>query len=150
MKEKTLRYPGHAYIMEGFRTAGLFSEKEIEVKGKKVKPIDLTSKLLFECWSLKPEEKEFTVMRIELKDANSSIKYTILDKGDPENEMSSMARLTGFTCTAALRYLAKSNSLKKGILAPELLAYDHSAFEFIIEYLKNKGISIEVRSILND
>jgi len=34
------------------------------VKGKKVRPIDLTSKLLFPKWELKPGEEDFTVMRI--------------------------------------------------------------------------------------
>ena len=150
MKEKTLRYPGHAYIMEGFRTAGFFSEEEVEVKGKKLKPIDLTSKLLFECWDLKPNEKEFTVMRVELKDNMSTIRYTVLDKGDLENDMSSMARLTGFTCSAALRFLAKSNGIAKGILPPELLANTPRAFDFIMEYLKNKGVSIEVKTVVNN
>jgi len=150
MKEKTLRYPGHAYIMEGFRAAGFFSEQEVEVKGKKVRPIDLTSTLLFECWNLTPDDKEFTVMRIELTDARSTVRYTITDRGDLENEMSSMARLTGFTCTAALRFMAKSNELPKGILAPELLSSSPEAFEYVIKYLKKKGVSIEVQSHLNE
>jgi len=62
--------------------------------------------------------------------------------------MSSMARLTGFTCTAALRYLVKSEGLKKGILPPELMVTSSNAFDFILEYLKNKGISIEIKTTI--
>ena len=147
MKEKTLRYPGHAYIMEGFRSAGFFSEKEVEVKGKRIRPIDLTSKLLFECWNLSPEDEEFTIMRVDLSDSHTKIRYTIYDNGDRKNEMSSMSRLTGFTCTAALRLLAQSNEFPVGILAPELLGRSPEAFNFILESLKNKGISIKIESL---
>ena len=47
MIEKTLRYPGHIELMKIFREVGFFSEKEIDLKGKSIKPIDLTAKLLF-------------------------------------------------------------------------------------------------------
>jgi lysine 6-dehydrogenase len=46
MIEKTLRYPGHIELMKIFREVGFFSTKEIEVSGRAIKPIDLTSKLL--------------------------------------------------------------------------------------------------------
>lgn len=146
MKEKTLRYPGHAYIMEGFRKAGFFSEEEVEINGNKLRPIDLTSKLLFDSWKLEPGDKEFTVMRVEIKDSEFYVRYDIFDSTDLENDMSSMARLTGFTCTAALRFLLKSEGLNKGILPPELLAFSSNALEFIVEYLKKKGVSIEVQT----
>ena len=47
MIEKTLRYPGCVEYLKVLRASGFFSHKEIEVNGTKIKPIDLTSKLLF-------------------------------------------------------------------------------------------------------
>ena len=64
MKEKTLRYPGYAEKMRMLRETGFFSDTPIEVGGIKVKPLDLTSKLLFPKWELGEGEEELTVMRV--------------------------------------------------------------------------------------
>lgn len=64
MKEKTLRYPGYTEKMRMLRETGFFGDTPIEVGGVKIKPIDLTSKLLFPKWELKEGEEELTVMRV--------------------------------------------------------------------------------------
>jgi len=60
MIEKTLRYPGCIEYLRMLRETGLFSKEEIEVKGVRIRPIDLTARLLFPKWKLKPGEEEFT------------------------------------------------------------------------------------------
>lgn len=52
MKEKTLRYPGHIHLMKVLRESGFFNKEQIEIKGKMISPIDVTSKLLFLYGSL--------------------------------------------------------------------------------------------------
>ena len=52
MCEKTLRYPGHSNLMRIFRESGFFNSTPVEVNGMMVKPVDLTSKLLFEQWQM--------------------------------------------------------------------------------------------------
>src|SRR5215207_308234 len=56
MIEKTLRYPGCIEYLRVLRESGFFSYDEIEVKGHKIRPVDLTAKLLFPKWKLKPGE----------------------------------------------------------------------------------------------
>ena len=63
MKEKTLRYPGHVEYIRVLKESGFFSPDAINVKGKKVSPLEFTSQLLFNEWKLGVEEEEFTVMR---------------------------------------------------------------------------------------
>ena len=58
MKEKTLRYPGHIEYMRVLRETGLFGKEQIEVKGVKVRPLDVTTTLLFPMWKIGPEEEE--------------------------------------------------------------------------------------------
>ena len=53
-------------IFKGFKRVWFFSYDEIEVNGQKLKPIDLTSKLLFPKWEMKDGDKDFTVMRIRI------------------------------------------------------------------------------------
>ena len=71
MKEKTLRYPGHVEYVKVLKESGFFSEEKVDVKGKKVSPLDFTSKILFNDWKLGETEKELTVMRVTLKGENA-------------------------------------------------------------------------------
>ncbi|MBE0572081.1 MAG: saccharopine dehydrogenase NADP-binding domain-containing protein [Ignavibacteriaceae bacterium] len=147
MIEKTMRYPGHIELMKIFREVGLFNEKEIEVNGKKIKPVDLTAKLLFPFWSPGKGEKDFTVLDILIDGYQNGKKlshhYFVFDEYDPKEDNSSMARTTGFTCCAAARYLLDHNYDRIGICPPEFLGEDENCFNYIISYLKDKDIRID-------
>ena len=71
----------------------------VEINGNKIRPIDLTSKLLFPKWQMKEGDEDFTVMRIKNsgkeKDQDVEYTYTLLDRF--KNNTISMARTTGFT-----------------------------------------------------
>jgi len=146
MIEKTMRYPGHIDLMKIFREVGLFDQREIEVKGKSIRPIDLTAKLMFPFWSPGKGEKDFTLLEVYIKgesgNKKSSHHYYVFDSHDPVEENSSMARTTGFTCCAAARYLLDNNYNRKGICPPEYLGEDESCYNYIISYLSQKGIKI--------
>jgi saccharopine dehydrogenase-like NADP-dependent oxidoreductase len=147
MVEKTLRYPGHIELMKIFREVGFFSEKEIEVKGKTIRPIDLSAKLLFPFWSPEKGEKDFTILELQIEvnesGKKSSHQYFIFDSYDPKDDNSSMARTTGFTCCAAARYLLNYNYERKGICPPEYLGEDENCYNYVISYLQKKDIRIE-------
>ena len=117
------------------------------MKGKKIKPVDLTAKLLFPFWSPDKAERDFTVMDILIEGNDNGKKtshhYFVFDEYDPKEDNSSMARTTGFTCCAAARYLLDHNYDRKGICPPEYLGEDEKFFGFIHSYLKNKGIRID-------
>jgi saccharopine dehydrogenase-like NADP-dependent oxidoreductase len=147
MIEKTLRYPGHIDLMRVFRETGFFSEKEIEVNGKNIKPVDLTAKLLFPFWLPDKGEKDFTILELLIEGTEDGKKsthhYYLIDSYDPVESNSSMARTTGFTCCAAARYILENRFERKGICPPEYLGEDEKAFDYIISYMKKKGIRIE-------
>src|SRR5512135_263800 len=67
MIEKTLRYPGHVDHIKALRASGFFSHDAIDVRGRKVRPIDVTSAVLFKQWHLDDDDDEFTVMKIIVK-----------------------------------------------------------------------------------
>ncbi|MEO5583009.1 MAG: saccharopine dehydrogenase C-terminal domain-containing protein, partial [Saprospiraceae bacterium] len=67
MVEKTIRYPGHAKQMEWVREVGLLNKNSIDVRGHALRPLDLTSKLLFSQWDYKPGEEDFTLMIIQIE-----------------------------------------------------------------------------------
>lgn len=143
MIEKTLRYPGCVEYLKVLRASGFFSYDEIEVGGKMIKPIDLTAKLLFPKWQLKDGEKDFTVMRIRISGKEDgqevSYEYYLLDKY--QNGTISMARTTGYTCTAVANLVLGGQYAKIGISPPEYLG-DH--FEFIKSYLEERDVNYSV------
>lgn len=148
MIEKTLRYPGCIEYLRVLRDAGFFSYDPVEVNGVGVRPIDVTSKLLFPKWKLKPGEEEFTVMRIRIKGIengkNKEYTYNLLDYTDKETSTLSMARTTGYTCNAAANLVLDGTFSRKGICPPEFLGEDASGFQRIMRYLKDRRVNYEI------
>jgi len=144
MKEKTLRYPGHIEKMRFLREIGLLSEETVQLAKTKVIPRQLTAKLLFQLWKLHPDEPEFTVMRIiieyEQKGKLKICQYNLFDRYDPESGISSMARTTGYTCSAALNLIVEGDFQRKGICPPEFLAQEQGCLEKMLSYQKKRGI----------
>jgi lysine 6-dehydrogenase len=142
MIEKTLRYPGCIEYLRVLRETGLFSHETIDVKGVKVKPVDVLAKLLFPKWKLQPGEEEFTVMRIvmegEKNNQKQKITYSLLDR--TTEGILSMARTTGYTATAALNLVVNNQFKQPGINPPEYLGKNAGNFKFIMDYLADRKV----------
>ncbi len=149
MKEKTLRYPGHAEMMRLFRDAGFFSHQPVSVKGKKLRPIDFTTGIMFPQWKLEKGEKEFTTMRIIVEGSENGrevkYQYDLYDEYNEKTGISSMARTTGYTCTAAARLVVEGDYDQQGISPPEFIGARVECFDFIVKYLKERGIKLIMR-----
>lgn len=148
MIERTLRYPGHIEYMRVLRETGFFSQELMEVKGVKVKPIDITAKLLFPKWKLQEGERELTVMQIKIKGIaggqEKTYVYDLLDYYHAETKTSSMARTTGYTCTAAAELILKGLYASTGISPAELVGKDEKCFQFVLKYLSDRGVYYEM------
>jgi lysine 6-dehydrogenase len=158
MIEKTLRYPGCIEYLRVLRKAGFFSYEKVDIDGMEIRPIDLTARLLFPDWKLKPGEEDFTVMRIiisgtEVKPAGKGkgtgkaeaagpkeYVWDMLDRYDRSTGTISMARTTGYTCTAAVRLVAGGMFTRKGLCPPEYLGEEEGNFWFIIKHLEDRGV----------
>ena len=145
MKEKTLRYPGHIEYIKVLRDTGFFGTEEIEVAGVKVRPVDLSSKLLFPLWKLKEGEKEFTAMKIIIKgkeeNANKVYTYNLFDTYDEATKTTSMARTTGYTCTAVVKMVLSGEYTAKGILPPEFIGAHEGCYENVLNHLKDRCVN---------
>lgn len=147
MKEKTLRYPGHASLMKIFRQTGFFSSEAILAGGKEITPLDVTAELLFRHWKPEENDVEFTIMNVVVESAEKIHNYVLYDKTDQVNKMSSMARTTGFTCTSVVQLLASGIYSDTGIIGPEFLGQDQNCFDRIMTYLKNRGVNVKYNVI---
>ena len=148
MKEKTLRYPGHIEYMKVLRESGFFDKTPLEIAGVKVRPIDLTAKLLFPKWKLESGEREFTVMRISIEGAEQGIAvrydYHLLDRFDESSGISSMSRTTGYTCAGAARLLLQKEFARKGICPPEYLGAEEGCLTKLLQYFEARNIRYRV------
>lgn len=148
MIEKTLRYPGCVEYLRVLRESGFFSYEEVDIKGTKVRPVDVTAKLLFPKWKLKPGEEEFTVMQIKIKGEENgkakNYRYYLLDRTEKSTGILSMARTTGYTCTAAANLILDEKFTREGINPPEFLGEEESNFKYILSYLNQRGVVYKV------
>ncbi len=146
-KEKTLRYIGHIEHMAVLREAGFFDKEEIEINGARLRPLDLTSHLLFKSWKLEEGEVDITVMRIiiEGKKSSRSIRYTyeLFDRQDEVSGIHSMARTTGYTATVIARLLAEGMFTQKGAIVPEFIGRDEACVDFILAGLADRGVTYD-------
>jgi lysine 6-dehydrogenase len=144
MKEKTLRYPGHIEKMAMLRETGFFGTETIEVGGCRVRPLDVTSRLLFPKWKLQEGEGDLTVMKIIVEGRRNGCRwryvYDLIDRYDPLSRTHSMARTTGYTASLALRLLARGTFADKGIIPPEFMGRRPECVKFLIDELRNRGI----------
>ncbi len=149
MKEKTLRYPGHSSLIRALKEAGFFSEQAIQIDGRDVRPVDVTSRILIDEWKLDPAEPEFTIMRVTVvgSEQGRDITYTydLYDEFDSKTGFSSMARTTGFTCTAMVNYLLDPGIADSGIYPLELVGRMVGGFGFTLKHLTNHGVSLKGR-----
>ncbi|MEI6122149.1 MAG: saccharopine dehydrogenase C-terminal domain-containing protein [Bacteroidota bacterium] len=145
IKEKTLRYPGHVALVKVLRETGFFSQNEIDVNGVKVKPMDITAKLLFPLWELKPGERDLTIMKVIVEGTknNKKLRYTydLLDRYDEETHTHSMARTTGYTATCALRMIANGLYTKKGLSVPEYIGQYPDCVEYLLIELGKRNVN---------
>jgi saccharopine dehydrogenase-like NADP-dependent oxidoreductase len=144
MKEKTLRYPGLAEKMRMLRETGFFSDTPIEVGGIKVKPLDLTSKLLFSKWKLKEDEEELTAMRIIVQGKKEEKRlcytYDLLDYYDKKEKATSMSRTTGFPCAIMARLVAQGEFQYPGVCPPEYIGREYKVYQKVMKELEKRNV----------
>ena len=145
MKEKTLRYPGYIDQIKLMRDYGFFQTEKVEIDGKRISPINLTSHLLISKWKLADDEPEFTVMKIIIDgiENNKKVNYTyeLYDKFDAETRTSSMARTTGYSCTSAVELVLNGDYTEKGLFPPEFVGAKNDCLEKMLAYQKDRNIN---------
>ena len=101
MEYKTLRYPGHAALMEDIRSLGLLDLNPVEVKGMKVVPRDAFIATVGPKLT-KPKGRDLVALRVVVKGAKGGAPATrtfdLVDRYDEARGVSAMMRTTGGSC----------------------------------------------------
>ena len=144
MEYKTLRYPGHAQIMEAIRELGLLELDPVDVKGTKVVPRDLAVAAMGPRLR-KPKSPDLVALRVVVEGttAGRPARHTfeLVDRADEARGLSAMMRTTGFSLSITGQ-LQASGAIAPGVHTPdECVPGDRYVAE-----LAKRGVVIEHRA----
>lgn len=144
MKEKTMRWPGHAELMRVLKDTGFFSLEPIDVAGQKVRPRDLTAALLFPKWTFAEGEADLTVMRVRVEGRKARQRlahaWDFVDRFDEGSGLRSMSRSTGYVATSVARLVAGGGFRRPGVHPPETLGAIEGLLERVLADLAARGV----------
>ena len=150
MAEYTLRYPGHARIMESLRTIGLLDKVLIEFDGKSIEPRRVVLELM-RSLSRDSGKEDLLAFRVEVRGRIGrqlgEVRYQMLDFYDPRLQATAMARTTAYTCTAVTHLITQGKIPRKGVVTPEELGTDERLFRFVKMFLKARRVLLRIRSL---
>ncbi len=145
MIEKTMRWPGHRELVEALRDAGFFREDEIDVGSQRIRPLDVTSALLFPKWKYGRDEEDITVMRIAVEGTRNGRKtgfeWNLTDCFDQATSYSSMARTTAFPAAVAARMILDGRLMRPGVIPPEEIGRDSRLTAAVLSELRRRGVA---------
>jgi len=145
MEYKTLRYPGHAEMMESIRALGLLDLEPVDVKGVKVVPRDVFVSVVGPKLT-KPNGKDLLALRVTVTGTKAGVpakrQFDLIDKYDEKNGISAMMRTTGYSLSITGQMQARGQVRPAGVWTPDECM---PAVEYIGE-LRARGIDVRETS----
>jgi lysine 6-dehydrogenase len=141
MEYKTLRYPGHAHIMEAIRELGLLELTPIDVKGTKVVPRDVIVAAMGPRLT-KPKGRDLVALRVVVEGTKGGtpmkLGWELLDYYDESRGISAMMRTTGYSLSITGQMQA-NGELETGVHTPD----ECIPAEKYISELAKRGVMIK-------
>ena len=145
MEYKTLRYPGHAQIMEAIRELGLLELDPIDVKGARVSPRDVAVAAMGPRLT-KQHGKDLVALRVTVRGkkngAAKTIAFELVDFYDEEKGISAMMRTTGYSLSITGQMQARGEVKPAGVHTPD----ECIPAQKYIDELAKRGICIRETS----
>jgi lysine 6-dehydrogenase len=142
MEYKTLRYPGHAHIMEAIRDLGFLDLAPVEVKGTKVVPRDIATHVMGQRLT-KPHGRDLVALRVLVTGSKNGkptrLGWELLDYYDAVHGISAMMRTTGYSLSITGQMQARGEITPAGVHTPDECV---PAPKYIAELAK-RGINIK-------
>lgn len=141
MEYKTLRYAGHAKIMEAIRDLGLLEQEPIEVNGMSVSPRAVAVAAMGPRLTM-PESADLVALRVIVSGTKGGKKKTfewdLVDRYDESTGISAMERTTGFSLAITGLMQVRGQVKALGVRTPDEAM---PAKPYIAE-LRKRGIDI--------
>lgn len=122
MEYKTLRYPGHAQIMEAVRDLGLLESEPVNVKGTMVSPRDVAIAQMHPRL-FKKDSPDLVALRVVVKGTKAGKSQThtfeLVDRFDAAHGISAMMRATGYSLSITGQLQAMGEVKSTGVHTPD-------------------------------
>jgi len=150
MHEFTLRYPGHADMMQTLRALGFFERNPVKIDGVEVEPRQLSIELLRPAMSQGSPE-DFLALRVDVKGLSQGkkihLRYQLLDHYNRRSGVSAMARTTAYPCTSVALLMGRGEIKESGIITPERIAQNERLFQFVLGRLDEHGVKMKMTTL---
>jgi lysine 6-dehydrogenase len=141
MEYKTLRYPGHAKIMEAIRELGLLELEPVQVKGTTVVPREVAIAQM-QPRLTKPNSPDLVALRVVVAGTTGGKPIThtfeLVDRYDAAHGISAMMRTTGYSLSITGQLQAEGAVTPAGVHTPDECMPGE---RYIVELAK-RGIAI--------
>ena len=141
MEYKTLRYPGHAEIMETIRELGLLDLDPVDVDGIKVSPRDVFVAAVGP--KLTKKGKDLLALRVTVRGTKggkqAERRFDLVDRYDEVHGISAMMRTTGYSLSITGLMQARRQITPPGVHTPDECV---PAAAYISE-LRKRGVDIK-------
>jgi len=141
MEYKTLRYPGHAKIMEAIRELGLLELEPVQVKGTTVVPREVAIAQM-QPRLTKPNSPDLVALRVVVAGTTGGKPIThtfeLVDRYDAAHGISAMMRTTGYSLSITGQLQAEGAVTPAGVHTPD----ECMPGERYIAELAKRGIAI--------
>jgi len=122
MEYKTLRYPGHAKIMEAIRELGLLENQPVDVNGTSVVPREVAI-VQMRPRLFKRDSPDFVAMRVVVRGIRNGAPQThtfeLVDRYDARHGISAMMRATGYSLSITGQMQAQGLVTPAGVHTPD-------------------------------
>ena len=143
MEYKTLRYPGHAEIMEAIRELGLLELEAVDVKGMKVVPRDVAVATMGPRLR-RPKSPDLVALRVVVEGTTGGRPrrhvFELVDRADEQRGLSAMMRTTGYSLSITGQ-LQATGAIEPGVHTPD----ECVPGERYVAELARRGVVIEER-----
>lgn len=144
MEYKTLRYPGHAKIIEAMRELGFFSLEPVNVRGQQVVPRHVSIALM-ESKLRKPDSPDLVALRVivEGKKGGKPVhhEWELVDRFDSTLGITAMMRTTGYSLSITGQLQAQG-VIAAGVHTPD----EGMPGERYLRELHQRGVIVRERS----
>lgn len=122
MEYKTLRYPGHARIMEAIRDLGLLDLEPVTVKGVQVRPRDVAVAVMNPRLT-KPQGRDLVALRVAVTGTKGGqparVECNLVDRYDEVHGISAMMRCTGYSLAITGLMQVRGQVSERGVRTPD-------------------------------
>jgi lysine 6-dehydrogenase len=143
--EKTVRWPGHWEGIKVLKECGLLDLEQIPFAGQQISPREFLLAVIEPRLRPGDQDTDVCVMWTSVKGKKAgkdvSIDSYLWDEADTANNISSMARVTGFSAAIGALFIGRGLITKKGIVPPED-CFEDGVYQAFLDELGKRDVRI--------